>query len=62
MTRPSLREIPIADALRPGELTVTMSTGQWDALLQSMYSAGCILLELDDNENPVRAFQRRADA
>jgi hypothetical protein len=58
--RRKLRQIPLASAwpLRRGELTVTMSEGQWDGLLQGAYEAGAILLDLDDDERPVRAFQR----
>ena len=60
MRRPSLREIPLSEALplQRGELTVTMSRRQWDAVLQEAYSTGAILLELDHDEAPVRAYQR----
>ena len=60
MTRPTLREIPLAEAipLKPGELTVTMSQGQWSRVLQAAYDSGCVLLELDDQERPARAYQR----
>ncbi len=59
MNRPELRAIPLADGwLKSGEITVTMSVGQWDALLAASYEAGFVLLELDENENPVRAFQK----
>jgi hypothetical protein len=44
--------------LRPGTVTLTMSEGQWDTLLQAGYDLGFVLLELDDNENPVGAYQR----
>jgi hypothetical protein len=37
-----------------------MSEGQWDALLSAAYAQGCILLELDADERPVRAFQRKS--
>jgi hypothetical protein len=58
--RRQLREIPLAVAWPPrrGELTVTMSVGQWDGLLQGAYDAGAMLLELDDSETPVAAYQR----
>jgi hypothetical protein len=36
---------------------VTMSEHQWDALLDLAYSQGAVLLELDDNENPVAAYK-----
>lgn len=57
--RPTLRRIPLSDGwLKAGEVTVTMSTGQWDALLANAYEAGFILLELDDDERPVAAYQK----
>lgn len=62
--RPRLREIPLDTAWPPraGELTVTMSADQWDETLAAMYATGAVLLELDDREQPIRAYQRRADA
>lgn len=59
MKRPILRKIPLSSAIpfRPGELTVTMSAGQWDALLEAAYRSGAVLLELDDAERPVAAYQ-----
>ena len=64
MTRPALREIPLGEAvpLKAGTVTVTMSAGQWDGLLQAAYDGGFVLLELDDDELPVRAFQKGAVA
>lgn len=58
MTRPHLNEVCLADVLpfRPGFATITMSIGQWDALLVTAYGSGWILLELDDDENPVKAY------
>jgi hypothetical protein len=55
-----LRPIKLEDALRvrPGTLTVTMSAGQWDALLAAAYEAGATLLEVDDHEQPIRAYRR----
>jgi hypothetical protein len=35
-----------------------MSTGQWDTLLRAAYDQGWVLLELDDDERPVAAYQR----
>jgi hypothetical protein len=59
-TRPKLRPIPLADALpvRPGVAYATMSPGQWDALLAVLYADGWVLLELNDHEEPVRAYRR----
>jgi len=63
MKRPVLNEIPIdgATILKPG-LTVTISIGQWDKLLKAAYDGGATLLELNDNETPVRAFRRKEGA
>ena len=57
--RPSdLHEVPLNEALRPGTITVSMSIGQWDDLLKVAYADGCTLLELDDDEEPVRAYRK----
>jgi hypothetical protein len=37
---------------------VTLSAGQWDDLLAAAYDDGWVLLELDDDEQPVRAYRR----
>jgi hypothetical protein len=37
---------------------VSMAPAQWDALLQSAYDAGWVLLEVDDEAGVVRAFRR----
>ena len=58
MNRPPLHEIPLASVtFSPGTLLVTMSTGQWDALLAEAYRRGHTLLELDDQERPVAAYR-----
>jgi hypothetical protein len=35
-----------------------MSRGQWDTLLQAAYDVGFVLVELDDDERPVKAYRR----
>jgi len=60
--KPPLREIPLASVLpiKPGTAYCTMSTGQaWDAILDAAYRTGWVLLELDDNEKPVKAYRRQ---
>ncbi len=37
---------------------VTMSPGQWDALLQAAYDARWTLLEVDADEVPVKAYRK----
>ena len=63
MQKPDLNEISIVDAfyamsITSGQLIVTMSPGQWDALLQAAYNDGAVLLELDEQENPRRAYRK----
>ena len=57
-----LRPLPLAEVLplgsRPGQLVMTMSEGQWDGMLSAAYAQGWILLELDDDEKPVKAYQK----
>lgn len=53
-----LRPVSLDDARRPGQRVMTMSVGQWDALLAAAYERGWILLELDAKERPVRAYQK----
>lgn len=65
MKRPVLNEIPLdpvmQDLLNAKPcVVITMSLKQWDALLQTAYNEGRTLLELDDNEIPVRAYRRLA--
>lgn len=61
MKRPQLRKIPLADVLPLGTspgVMATMSTGQWDSLLEALYREGVVLLELNRREVPVAAYQR----
>lgn len=63
--KPILNEIPLQDAMQKifgggGRFIITMSPGQWDALLDEGYKRGALLLELDGNEMPARAYQKRA--
>jgi hypothetical protein len=41
-----------------GTVYTTVSVGQWDALLAEAYRTGMVLLELNDNENVIAAYQR----
>ncbi|MCI0615273.1 hypothetical protein L0244_19960 [bacterium] len=61
MNRPNLNEIPLSDVLplRRPELIVTMSEGQWDKLLEISYERGWILLEVNDDEQPIKAYRRK---
>ena len=63
MTR-DLRPYPLDEAIRaltgalPRARVMTMGIGQWDELLSAAYRCGWILLELDDDELPVRAYRK----
>ena len=71
MTRPNslrcgrdLTPYPLAEALAAiseprGEVIITMSIGQWDGWLSAACATAWILLELDDDERPVRAYRKR---
>lgn len=59
MKRPRLHPIPLdAVQLGPGVIIITMSIGQWDALLAEAYRRGHTLLELDADEKPVAAYRK----
>jgi hypothetical protein len=59
MTRPHLHEIPLAEVrIGPKSRIVLMSTGQWDPMLEALYAEGWVLMELDGNDLPVRAYRR----
>jgi len=62
MKRPVLNEVPLSTNIleKPG-VSITMSTGQWDCLLQAGYEAGFLLIELDENERPVKAYRIREE-
>src|ERR1035437_9248485 len=63
MKRPQLHPIPLdAVTFAPGTVTLTMSIGQWDALLAEAYKRGHTLLELNANEQPVAAYRLRSCA
>jgi hypothetical protein len=57
-----LAEVPLEEVWppRPGLCYMTMSAGQWDVTLETAYSAGWVLVEVDDDEAPVRAYRTPA--
>ena len=63
MKRPPLHEVSLDEVMtsllngKPA-VNITMSTGQWDAFLQSAYDAGHNLIELDSNEIPIHAYKK----
>jgi len=62
MKKPELNEVSLSKAFQPATVTVTMSQGQWDTLLQVSYDQGFVLVELDRNEIPVRAYRKQMDS
>jgi hypothetical protein len=62
MKRPVLNEAPLGGIMMKPSVIVTMSVGQWDGLLAAAYDRGAVLLELDDDETPIKAYRRKADA
>jgi len=61
MKRPELNEVPLSTITDKPSVIITMSTGQWDRFLQAAYDYGHTLLELDENEIPVKAYQKPPD-
>ena len=65
MKRPKLNKTDLGETIKAmlgGETPgcfITMSRGQWDVLLLNTYNRGWILLELDDDEQPVAAYRKR---
>jgi hypothetical protein len=66
MKRPELNQVSLDEVMNsllrggPG-VNVTMSEGQWDGFLQAAYESGHNLIEVDDDEIPVRAYRRKLD-
>lgn len=58
--RHRLREIDLASVWPPrrGVCYITFTSNQWDALLSAAYATGFVLIEMNDAEQPVRAYQR----
>lgn len=57
MKRPRLTEVGMS-RIKESRLVITMSPGQWDGLLDEGYNRGALLVEIDQNEQPVKAYQR----
>ena len=61
LLRPKLAEVSLSSVWPPqagrAVAYATMSVGQWDETLHAAYDLGYVLLELDDQENIVRAYK-----
>jgi hypothetical protein len=61
-----LEPYPLGDALKalsgaaPGLRLITMGAGQWDSLLAAAYAQGWILVEMDTDGHPSRAYRTAA--
>jgi hypothetical protein len=60
LVRPKLNEIPLVDTfpLSRGSCSITIDIGGWDNLIEAAYNNGFFLIEMDENENPVRVFHK----
>ena len=56
----NLNRVALADVLPPrrGLCYATKLVNQWDGVLQALYDFGFVILELDDEERPLRAYRR----
>jgi hypothetical protein len=61
MPRPKLNEIPLSSAvpIRQGTISMTIDVGAWDKWIENAYNMGSVLIEMDQHERPIRAFQKR---
>lgn len=57
MKAPKLHMIPVPK-IEPYGQYMTVSRGQWDSLIAAAYERGWVLLELDENEQLKRAYQK----
>lgn len=58
-----LNPIPLEQALNglrngSGMRIITMAEGQWDEVLAAAYQHGWVLLEMDKDEKPARAYRK----
>jgi len=58
MKQPELNEIPIPSALPATGGVITASPGQWDPMLEAAYLQGWLILELDHQDRPKRAYRK----
>ena len=58
--RPNLNEIPLDSSwpLPSASMSMTIDMGAWDGIIEGAYNAGFVLIELDQHNRPIRAFQR----
>lgn len=61
--RPVLHEVPLSTVWPPqkAEVYITIDVGAWDDLIENSYNTGFVLLEMDANETPIKAFKKISD-
>jgi len=66
ISKPELNQIPLIllpipfGGIGGPALVITMSTGQaWDNLLNAFYTRGHIVLELNQDEQPIKAYRQQ---
>jgi hypothetical protein len=64
MIRPLLNEVSLDKvmAIKGPHVTVNVDQGEWDWVRQSFYDQGLIIVELDEDETPVKAYQKLLDS
>ena len=60
MKQPILNEVSLDTIFNKPSVSITMSPGQWDGILQAAYDAGHNLIEVDENENPLKAYRKNS--
>jgi hypothetical protein len=62
MNRPNLNKIDLKKVLQFKKgIIITMLTGQWDKILEKIYEENGILLEVNEEEIPIEAYQKRCE-
>ena len=62
MNRPNLNKIELKKVLQFKKgIIITMLTGQWDKILEKIYEENGILLEVNEEEIPIEAYQKRCE-
>ena len=58
MKKPELNQVSMDEVFTKPGLVITMRKGQWDRTLKVAYDSGHVLLELNKNEKPVKAYRK----
>lgn len=59
--RPRLTPVPVSLVWppRPGQLTACMERGEWSILFSVFYEVGWVLIEVDEENQILHAYQKR---